>query len=103
MCFKKGMFVIDEITATVQTGILSDNKGKSRSWKNCHQDGSLVHSGFCFSPSSSQFSLSSPFLCVYLLLLNVFQDAEIQFLAFPSYCLDSENSERLVGRKGKDD
>lgn len=32
-----------------------------------------------------------------------FQDAEIQFLAFPSYCLDSESSERLVGREGKDD
>lgn len=58
----------------------------------------LSRQALFFPPSSSQFSLRSPFLSVYSFLLNAFQDAEVQFLGFPSYCLDSENSERLVGR-----
>lgn len=56
----------------------------------------LSRQAFIFLPP--QFSFRSPFL-FFLFFLNAFQDAEVQFLTFPCYCLDSESSERLVGRR----
>lgn len=81
--FQENIFVIDENTATVQIRVLNDNKEKNRSWKNCQPRWiSCPVRLLFFSLLFSVFSQVCLFL--HLFLLNAFQDAEIQFLTFPS-------------------